>query len=1067
MKLIIHLIRKRRAVSPVIAVILLIGLAVAAVAAIFIVVLPLIQTTTDLEIADAFVEYDDDYTQTRDHGVGYGKGTVILTNAGTGSVDVVSIKVYYATPFTEVWTEITDAISIQGITNNEPYTVNPLATNEELNIRFVIPPENYDNAVLYKIIVTTDDNDDLDTSKTSAVAETDMELSKDRPAISFSTATLTPSGNIRRTYDVGPTSVSDNSAIKNVTYFVYSSPGGSSIINKTITSSLWKWRWTTYNYSAEGSDNGNYYVIMTVNDYAGLSESTGQINFAIDNDYTPPTINNIYPEALKAEVGETFEIIANVIDTGSGDSDVESVFLYYKLQNATSYSAVAMTENLGNNWTVAIPIDARALEVNLTYSIKAWDKDNNKNYWNVSDLVAEDTKVPNITHNPEVEASEQQDLTIYAIVQDPGLIDTNSVKLYLRKSNDLGANATVNGQSLPSTWVSVNPISITTLSGTSWNATWNIPQPYYNITIHGFDYYISATDKYGGNTAQHGTALIPHHVNVLDLNPADFIGISASNFPSTWTENTSYPITVQISDNDPTFGRIVNGDLITYATGKVIIHYKRYNGDPGQIFNPLDITNSIHISGNSSTGALSIWYGTIPRTVFVADGNDRTDFYLTVEDQSKTIQDQHSIVPTRWPLSGFYSINVKAPGQPNVIYSEGSVGLKNNNATVQFMINNTASGVDADADATLTGIYLQVFSAGWDFTNGQPNLTQVYFTRFNGANFSYNDTFGTPHPWTNGTLITFETGYEGIVNDNNGYNLIELTFTNTSGGSIDMHNMVLNVSFTAKVGANNVPVQKLGLIATPGVEPQSTIYAPYDAGSGKYYINHWIVTPLYSYGSSGLGWDLETEEPWTGSYSRFEVSSGKVLPYHGYNIVTGSGTFTTNTWKETTNNAGYRMNIDSLTGNPSYSYMWFYAVIMFSGPDSAATMYLGSDDEAVCYINGQLAGSYGSPRSYGETTYSVSLLGNNKNNYILFGVHEDGGDYYGGLAFAGIGAFQIKIFTGPPPPPLGTQLSQKVVSEQVILHESTIKPLSMTFSDTYSLAIESRIALFAKIAIEG
>ena len=1062
----IHLLRKRRAISPVIAVILLIGLAVAATAAIFIVVLPLFQATTKLEIADAFVEYDDDYTRIIDHGVGYGKGTVILTNAGTGSVDVVSITIYYATPFTEIWTEITQAISLQGITNNEPYTVDPLATNEELNIRFVIPLANYDAPVLYKMIITTDKDAKLDTSKIAVVSESDMQLSKDRPTISFSASTLTPSGNIRRAHDVGPTSVSDNSAIKNVTYAVYSSPGGSLIRTKTITSSLWKWRWETYNFTAEGENNGNYYVIMTVYDYAGLSASTGQITFIIDNDYTPPTINNIYPEALKAEVGETFEIIANIIDTGCGDSDVATVFLYYKLQNATTFSSVAMTENLGNNWTATIPVDARSLEVNLTYYIEAQDKDNNKNYWNVSDLAAEDTKVPNITHNPQVEATEQRDLAIYAIIQDPGLIDTNSVKLFMRKSNNLGANATISGQKLPSNWVSVNPISIITLSGTSWNATWNVPQPYYNITIHGFDYYITATDKYGGNTAQHGTASVPHHVNVLDLNPADFVGISASNFPSTWTQNTTYPITVQISDNDPTFGRIVSGDPVTYATGKVIIHYKRYIGDPGQVFNPSDITNSVHTSGNSSIGALSIWYGTIPRTVFVADGIDRVDFYLTVEDQSKTIQDQQSIVPTRWPLSGFYSINVKAPGQPNVIYSEGSVGLKNNNATVQFMMNNTASGVDADADATLTGMYLQVFSSDWDFTNGRPNLTQVYFTRFNEADFSYNDTFGTPHPWTNGTLITFEAGYEGTVNDNNGYNLIELTFTNTSGGSIDMHNMVLNVSFTAKVGANSVPDQHLGLIATPGVEPQSTIYASYNAGGGKYYINHWIATPLYSYGSSGLGWDLETEEPWTGSYSRYEVASGQVMPYHGYGIVAGYGTFTTNTWKETVNNDGYRMNIDALVGSTSNSYMWFYAVIMFSGPDSSATMYLGSDDEAVCYINEQLAGSYGSPRAYGETPFTVSLLGNNQNNYILFGVHEVGGEYRGGLAFSGIGAFQIKIFTGPPPPPLGIQISQKVeiLSESI---EFVIKPLSMDSAELYSWVMESRVSLVVRALLKG
>ncbi|MHA1974628.1 MAG: hypothetical protein ACTSW1_16630, partial [Candidatus Hodarchaeales archaeon] len=914
---------------------------------------------------------------------------------------------------------------------------------EELNIRFPIPAANFDDTVLYKIVITTSEDVMLDTSKIASISETDMQMAADRPQISFSGTSLTSSGYIRRTHDVGPASVTDNSAIKNVTYYVYTS-GGTSIKNKTITSSLWKWRWETYNYSTEGEDNGDYYVVMTVYDYAGLSKSTGQINFTIDNDYTIPTINYVEGEAAKAEVGETYEVVANVVDTGSQDSDVSAVYLYYKLQNATSYSSLSMAENLGNNWTGAVPVDARALEVNLTYYIEARDKDNNKNYYNVTDLVAEDTKNPDITHTPTVDGDEQQEITMFALIEDPGLIDTSSVSLHVRKSNDLEANATVSGELLPSNWISLSPNTLISIGSYTWNATWTIPEPYYNVTIHGLDYYITATDKYGGNTAQHGTALVPHHIQVLDLNPADLVGISESNFPSSWTENTSYPITVQISDNDPTFGRIVNGDLNTYVTGKATIHYKTYNGDPGQTFNPADINNTVHISGNSSMGETTVWFGTIPRTVFVADVNHRVDFYITVEDQSKSLQDQNGITATRWPTSGYYSIDVKETGQPNVIYSPNSIGLKNGNATVQLMINNTASGTDQNADATLTAMYLQVFSSDWDFTNGKPNLTSVYFTRYNGDSYSYNDTMGTTHPWTNGTWITFDATYPGLVQDNNGYNILELTFTNTSGGSIDMHNMILNISFHAKVDANPVDDQWLGLIATPGVEPVSTTYAAYDVGGGKYYINHWLVTPLYSYSSSGLGWDSESMAPWTGSYSRLEVSSGQVMPYDGFSIVSGSGTYTQNTWKEADNNNGYQMNIDTLVGGATYQYMWFYAVILFNGSDDTATMYLGSDDEAVCYINGELAGSYGSPRGYGETTFTVSLLGNNQNNYILFGVHEDSGAYSGGLAFSGMGAFEIKIFTGPPPPPLGSQISADQPAGNITPLEIDVTSLSIS-----------------------
>ena len=96
-----------------------------------------------------------------------------------------------------------------------------------------------------------------------------------------------------------------------------------------------------------------------------------------------------------------------------------------------------------------------------------------------------------------------------------------------QKSNDLDANATVAGEPLPSSWVSINPTTTESLDDTTWNFTWSIPQPYYNVTIHGVEYYINATDRYGGNTAQHGA----HSIEILDLNPPDFVGISSSNFP--------------------------------------------------------------------------------------------------------------------------------------------------------------------------------------------------------------------------------------------------------------------------------------------------------------------------------------------------------------------------------------------------------------------------------------------------------------------------------------------------------------------------------------------------------
>jgi hypothetical protein len=707
-------------------------------------------------------------------------------------------------------------------------------------------------------------------------------------------------------------------------------------------------------------------------------------------------------------------------------------------------------EPTAGDYSESIPVDARALEENLTYYIEAIDLDDNKDYDYTPILEANDTVYPNIFHTPELEADEYGDVLINAQVEDPGLVDLSKVFLLARKSNDLDANATVAGESLPSSWVSINPTTIEILDDTTWNFTWSIPQPYYNVTIHGVDYYINATDRYGGNTAQHGA----HHIDILDLNPPDLVGVSSSDFPDSWTSNTDYPITIQITDNDPTFGRIVNGELSTFITGEVTIHFKKYDGDPSQTFNPSDINQTAHTSGNSSTGEISNWYGIIPATYFDHDDpNHRVDFYLTAEDQSKTFQDQRSIIPTRWPTSGFYSVDVKTPGEPNVIYSEYSVGLKNNNETVFFMMNNTASGDLQDAHATLTEMYLEIFSNDWDFSNGEPNLTKVVFTRYASSD-SYNDTDGSPLPWGgNGTWIVFDSGNQGRVEDDNDYNIIEMTFSNTSGGLINMHNMVLNVSFKAKVGANPVGEQWLGLIATPGVEPEFELEAPF-LYSGRYYINHWLVTPLYSdNGYTGISWDTDILDPWTLDYSGSDVATGLVKPYHGFNTPNGASAVTgqpNGQWSRIANNELRQgrsiVNIDDLyPGNPGNSYVWFFIVILVDDPSAqvSAQMWLGSDDEAVCYINhaDSYAGFYGSPRSYSESTFSVSLNGQNQNNYILFGVHEVGGGYRGSLAFNV--DFDVKVYTAAPPPPLGAPI-QSILMQNYAPAFQTSEPSILT-----------------------
>ena len=207
--------RRKRAISPVIAVILLIGLAVAASAAIFLVVMPLFEPTSNLELTDAYVVYDDSYTKTVDIGVGYGKGSVFLSNAGTGKIEVIEIYISYKIPSDVDWITITNNVeSLQSITPNYPYEINPLAINDELTVRFPIPNANVDDTVAYRMTVTTKDGTTLDTSRITAVDEEEMLLIKDEPDLTPPTSI----GTIRRTSTISPISVSDNSEIKNVTY---------------------------------------------------------------------------------------------------------------------------------------------------------------------------------------------------------------------------------------------------------------------------------------------------------------------------------------------------------------------------------------------------------------------------------------------------------------------------------------------------------------------------------------------------------------------------------------------------------------------------------------------------------------------------------------------------------------------------------------------------------------------------------------------------------------------------------------------------------------------------------
>lgn len=107
--------KKRRAVSPILAAILLIALAVAAGAAVFLIVLPMIQSPGELEFGD--ITFSD--TDSPTNGL-YDKVVFDLSNEGLDDVVVTAITIQAYDNTSSSWESITNANS----STNLPLTVN-------------------------------------------------------------------------------------------------------------------------------------------------------------------------------------------------------------------------------------------------------------------------------------------------------------------------------------------------------------------------------------------------------------------------------------------------------------------------------------------------------------------------------------------------------------------------------------------------------------------------------------------------------------------------------------------------------------------------------------------------------------------------------------------------------------------------------------------------------------------------------------------------------------------------------------------------------------------------------
>ncbi len=776
--------KKKRAISPVIAVILLIGLAVAAAAAIFLVVMPLFAPTSNLELTDAYIEYDDSYTKTIDIGVGYGSGSVFLSNAGTGKILVTEINVFYRNLLYGNWSEVPGAVSLQDISTNDPYEINPLAINEELTIRFPIPSDNEEHTIFYKMTVTTKDGTNLDTSRITAVDEEDMLLTQDKPTLTAPT-TIGVDGKIRRISQISPISVSDNSEIKKVTYEISTTSNFDNIVKtETISSSLWRWQWNTYDDPIV-TNNVEHFLKMTVWDYAGLSASSSTaISLTLDNDYVKPEIEGIEGLSLKngeniAEVGESFAVTATITDSGSDVSSVKEAFIHYKINGSiTNYLTASMSKVSGDIWSGNIPavfITSEALANNLTYYLTATDDDNNNNQSSGSFADVNDSTEPNfVTHVYEGTIITNQDtligdegltLSLSTSVEDKDYVST--VNMVWRERNDTGIEPQYGAWKM---FVNI----------TGSDDIWDFRLPALNVTLDGLEYYFNATDP-ANNTAYEGTAASPYRIHVNDeANPVISV---VSNIPLSITEGTDLVVTAAIADNDKTFS------WTGQETGTVELGYRK----PGEsTYTYLDMS---HTAGDSSLGETSTWEGTIGGNNFSISATPVLVQIRATDDSGKSSFSESSL-------------DVTQAGKPLLVYVSGTGEVTGaSDHELVFDVKNNAGGETA-ATANITGVLVELLDNGKTITDGTPVTTLIdasgtvwqNTSALEGANFTLM-TLDTPFLLAKDATITFT-----------------LTYANTSGGLYNLNDLTVVTTLYYEYGVDKSDSEELVSFETPSTQ---------------------------------------------------------------------------------------------------------------------------------------------------------------------------------------------------------------------------------------------------------
>jgi FlaG/FlaF family flagellin (archaellin) len=704
----------KRAVSPVIAAILLIGLTVAAGAIVFFIVLPLFEGEPELEIVDdsTFVRYfEGDGTQ------GWGKAGIMVVNKGNADAQ---IKAEPAASYRRDGTN-DQFISLDPsnvTTDDEMTDENPLeigaASEYLISIYFILPEINENNSVEYKFIINYVGGS-LDTKKD---LDDDLTLSRDRPTI-----TLDVDNYIRRTYDIAPT-VSENDEVKNVTFTVYNDSNGVWLADYNTTSSPYAWSWNTRSLETN-DENWIIDIKAEVWDYANLSDIVWVNDVQLDNDYIVPDIVNWTTAAPytndTVELGEFASIQATVTDSGSQDSRVGYVYLHYKvstIDDAVYLNATVTMSRIGatDTYQANIPsaaINLAAFNKNMTYWIEAIDLDGNSNSSadkpGPQNVVVVDTKAPNIDHAPTTLAYYRDAVEINATISDAGQAQAI---LYYRTN--------------PA--ASFVPYQMTNDSATSFSYTIPTTRTGEEALLNSIQYYIEAYDLTVGNLAQEGNSTSYYNITVADdWKPYVYQSANATSA----VNGADLEIAALSYDNDPTYANSSNpGD----HTGQVYLYYRQ--GTLGAWTEEPMTTNYATIGHDPNGFKISRWTAIIPGASLTT--GQTTYYYLQARDQALNSGLPGYNNTFNWGTEGSpISISVGALTEPTLLKSQAAT-ISGDGLTVTYYM--TVTGSTAKAVTV---------NVTWD-TVSAVNLVGIYI----GGGSVWTGTAGNVSAWVNGIDIT-------------------------------------------------------------------------------------------------------------------------------------------------------------------------------------------------------------------------------------------------------------------------------------------------------------------------